>query len=162
MTSKKKSKKSSVRKNVEIAIGIDNEIESFNQSVLADLSDIFVIPRIIRLLALNSDKNTSESAEESFWNHTAKVIVFGIGGTAIAFGSGMLIPFGYVLKVVSGGSNTKLWLQRHPEFEKKLEKDETFKAKITDTIVDAINTVTITTNKHGGVGGRIESVVKQQ
>lgn len=162
----KKSKKSKpsgkLRKAVSVTIGIDNDIKSFNQSVLADLGDISFLPRFIRWIDLYGDKNKSEKNEESFWNHTAKVILGGIGGIAIAFGTGVMIPFGVVMNIVSSGSNTKLWLQNNPSFEKKLKRDDTFKSKVASQFVDVINTVTITTDKKGGVSGVVEKVVEQE
>lgn len=159
-TTKKSKQKGTVRKNVEVFIGTDNDFESFKQSVLADVGDISFAPRLIRLIKLYSDKDDDET---SFWNHTAKVILTGIGALSIMFGVGVLIPFGYVLKVISGGSNTKLWLQQNPQFAKKLEKDKTFRSDVATWVVDTINTITITTDtKKGGVGKVVENVVKQE
>lgn len=159
---KSKKPKGKLRKYIEVSIGTDNEFDTLKQSVLADLGDTSFIPRMIRLVKMYGDRDDNANAEESFWNHTAKVVITTVGGLAIGFGAGILIPFGYILKILSGGSNTKLWLQQHPEYAKKLKKDKSTRAKLANLFVNTVNTVTITTNDKGGVGKVIENVAKQE
>ncbi|OLS21814.1 MAG: hypothetical protein HeimC2_32250 [Candidatus Heimdallarchaeota archaeon LC_2] len=161
---KKKSSKAkrSVISKVAVTVGLESDIKTFNEAILADVGDTFFLPQLFRWLSnrgdIKEDPNNKKK-DERFWNHTAKVTLSSAGKLMILFGGVILVPFGAVLQFMSAGSNTKMWLEQN---EKKVDENPKFKKGIGKAFVNFVNTVTITTSrKTGGIGKRIKDVIEQ-